>query len=519
MKRALATIILIALAGLASAPAPARAAPLTAEAAASVERITTAPRYVNSSWGIAVQDAATGEQVYGQRAQEMFLTGSITKLFTGAAALERLGADQRLRTRVHRVGRVRAGVLDGDLALVAAGDFSFGLRDRRNGTLAYADGGADHNEANSLGLVKTVSGDPLRALRRLAADVRGAGIRRVRDVVIDDRLFESYLAPVDGPITPIWVNENLIDLTVRPTARGRRARVVWRPRTAAYRVTNRVRTGRATALELDEPQPGVIRIQGTIAAGGGPTVRSWPVSDPAAFARTAFIETLRRAGVRVRARATGDNPQRRLPRARTYATSTRLGQWTSPRLAEYVKVVLKISYNRGADLLVCLVGAQTPQRDCVAGLERVTRTVEGLGVPGDQFFNFDGAGSDDRNRQTPNALNRLNSVVGTQPWGPVYLASLPVLGEPGGGDIATFGTDSPARGKLQAKTGTRAGQAPGAPGLLLHGRGLSGYLTAASGRRLLVTIEVNNPTFQGIGGIVAIIEDQVAIVESIYRGA
>ena len=54
----------------------------------------------------------------------------------------------------------------------------------------------------------------------------------------------------------------------------------------------------------------------------------------------------------------------------------------------------------------------------------------------------------------PDALNVLNASVTTQPWATIYRDALPQLGVPGGGDIATVGTTSPARGKLQAKTGT-----------------------------------------------------------------
>jgi D-alanyl-D-alanine carboxypeptidase/D-alanyl-D-alanine-endopeptidase (penicillin-binding protein 4) len=506
----------LALGLTAAVAGTAQAAPLPASSAAAIEALTTtAPRYANSTWGIVVDDALTGERVYAKNAQQMFVPASITKLAQGAAALDAYGPGHRLRTPVHRIGRVERGRLRGTLSLVASGDFSFGLRDRKGGTLAFADGGADHNEANTLGLVKSVSGDPLRALKALARDVRRSGIRRASDVVIDDRLWNTQAWP-DGPITPMWVNENLIDITLRPRARGARARYTWRPRTAAYRVVSTVRTGSETEIEVDETRPGVVRVSGTIAAGSGSTVRSFLVEDPQAFARTAFIEALERAGVRIGAPATGGNPIRKLPRARAYPPGTRLGQWVSPALNQYVKVVLRTSYNRGADVLACLVGARFGLRDCEAGLARATEIVQRLGVPALQFNHFDGAGSDDRNRDTPDALNTLNRVAAAQPWGALYRADLPRLGVPGGGDIATFGVTSPARGKLQAKTGTRAGSAPGSPAALLGARGLSGYLTGASGREYLITVILANAPITGVDDIIAVIEDQVKIVETIY---
>ena len=515
----------LAIAGLAAAAAlaaPAAAAPLPADAAAAVTAITTGPRYANSTWGIAVADAVTGESLNAQNAPQMFVPGSITKAFSAAAALETIGPDRRFRTPVHRLGRLRDGVLRGNLVLVAQGDFSFGLRETPGGGLSYADGGADHNEANSLGFVQSVSGNPLRALNRLAADVRTAGVRQVDgDVVIDDRLFETYSGWPDGVIAPIWVNENLIDITVTPGASGRAARISYRPRTAAYRVVGRVTTtpsGSDPNLQLDEPRPGTIRIQGTMPQGPS-TVRVWQVSDPAAFARTAFIEALQRQGVRVSAKATGENPKDKLPRSRTYPDATRLGVWTSPTFDKFVNVVLKVSYNRGADLLACLVGADARLRECEDGLARVTQVVRGMGVPGEQFFNFDGAGSDDRNHVTPNALNALMKAASTRPWGQLFRADLPVLGEPGGGDLAVFGTTLPSRGKLQAKTGTRAGGPPGATAGLLGSRGLSGYLTGASGRQMLITVIMNNMPFASFDDLFSVIGDQVNIVNTVYAGS
>jgi serine-type D-Ala-D-Ala carboxypeptidase/endopeptidase (penicillin-binding protein 4) len=243
------------------------------------------------------------------------------------------------------------------------------------------------------------------------------------------------------------------------------------------------------------------------------------VTDPQAFARTAFIEALERAGVRIDADSIGDNPTGKLPRARSYPAGTRLGQWVSgAELSEYVKVVLKVSYNRGADLLACLVGANARLRNCADGLARATEIVQRLGVPGTAFNNFDGAGSDDRNRHVPDVLNTLNTAVTSQPWARLYREALPQLGVEGGGDLAIFGTSSPARGKLQAKTGTRAGGAPGAPAGLLGARGLSGYLTGASGRECRITVIVNNVSFTDFDQVVGVIDDQVKIVEAVYAG-
>lgn len=54
-------------------------------------------------------------------------------------------------------------------------------------------------------------------------------------MLIDDRLFGRAEGSGSGPsrLTPIMVNENLLDFTIKPTKQGRSAKITWRPQTAA----------------------------------------------------------------------------------------------------------------------------------------------------------------------------------------------------------------------------------------------------------------------------------------------
>ena len=71
------------------------------------------------------------------------------------------------------------------------------------------------------------------------------------DVVVDDRLFEQFRVPNGNVlITPITVNDNLIDVTITPTRPGRPARVDWRPKSAAFtRALGGAHGGRRAAAE------------------------------------------------------------------------------------------------------------------------------------------------------------------------------------------------------------------------------------------------------------------------------
>src|SRR5688572_18519983 len=79
---------------------------------AAIDAILADPQYVPSRLGIYVADRATGETVYDIRADEWFLAASTTKVFSGAAALDALGADFRFETPIYRTGPIDAdGVL------------------------------------------------------------------------------------------------------------------------------------------------------------------------------------------------------------------------------------------------------------------------------------------------------------------------------------------------------------------------------------------------------------------------
>ncbi|WP_259311314.1 D-alanyl-D-alanine carboxypeptidase/D-alanyl-D-alanine endopeptidase [Capillimicrobium parvum] len=497
------------------------AQPAAAEVPASVtgafDAVTGEARYANSTWGWDVVDMATGESLYRRNANEQFVPGSIIKDYAAAAVLRALGPGYRFRTPVHALGRVRRGVLRGDLALVGTGDFSFGLRNRPDDTLAFTD--FDHNEAGTLPFAQQLEGvDPLAGVRQLARAVRRSGIRRVSgDVVVDNRLFTPFDGWPDGPIDSIWINENLIDITVAPTSPGRRATVRWRPHTSAYRVVSRAKTtppGGETALSVEDAGHGVIEVHGEIPAGADPQLQKFVLPDPARFARTAFVEALERAGVRVDAPAPAPNRQRLLPRRGRYPSGSRVAQFVSPPLSEYVKIVLKVSYNRGAQLFGCLVAVARGSRDCNDAAAGMMRTVTPLGVSPASTFLFDPAGSIDVARATPGDMTAFHRAVAGQPYGPALEAGLPILGRDG--SLATTLEDSPAAGHVFAKTGTRATNTPDGRTLLLA-QTLVGYITTQSGRRLSFALMVNNVPLREFTDILDIFRGQGLMTEALQQ--
>jgi serine-type D-Ala-D-Ala carboxypeptidase/endopeptidase (penicillin-binding protein 4) len=487
--------------------------------AKTIARIERKPRYRQSDWGYTVLDQKSGKVLAAQNDQKMFDPGSTMKLYSVSTALRLYGPNYRFRTPVYRQGTVADGTLSGNLVMVGSGDLTFGLRERPNGTLYYENlPKADHSYADELPGAVEPPGNPLAGLDQLAAKVRASGISEVNgDVVIDERLFTPYDGFPDGLISPIWVNENLVDLLVRPGAVGQPASIKWRPMTASYTVRNHVTTVGAkkpTTLNVSEPTPGTIEVSGRIAAGSPPTLRVWEVDDPAAFARTAFIEALTRAGVTVTAPATGPNPNALLPPKGSYQAADMIGQRVSARLSQYAKLILKVSYNRGADLMVCLAAVKMGSTNCLKGLAGEVKTATGLGVPRSGVFPQDGAGSNDQGRTTPAALATLLRRVPKTSYGKALVDALPILGRDG--TMANVLPKSPAAGHAQVKTGNRVVETP-AGQILVLGNSLAGYAQTKSGRRVVFMIAVGNVPIRTPEGFFPVVNDQARMVVAIQQ--
>lgn len=494
---------------------------LPASVSAQIGDIQSKPAYAHTSWGMRVVDLDTGAVLIDQTGNRSMTPGSIMKVYSTATALDLYGADYRFRTPVYRTGSVAEGVLDGHLILVASGDFSFGLRDRPDGTLGYNNmPEIDHNYADTgfAGGALVKGSDPLAALDKLAKTVRDFGITEVGgDVLIDARLFETYRDPTDGIISPIWLNENVVDIMTTATSAGQRAKIDWRPKTASVKVVGDVMTvaEKPKPITIEATTPGEIRVAGEIAAGSPQTLNIWHVPDPAAFARTAFIEALERTGVKVAANAIGKNPADELPVEAAYSSMNKVAEHVSPPLSEFVKVVLKVSYNRGAHLMLCLAAVKAESRECTVGIGKQLALLERLGVSRQSTFVFDGAGSDDHAKTAPADQTTVLARVVKELWGPSIRNGMTVLGVDG--TQAQNGVGTPAAGHIQIKDGTRVIGAPGDYQGIIIAKTQVGYIATKSGRELAFAIFLNNAPFASVEDFIAADHDIAAIAAAIQQ--
>lgn len=486
-----------------------------------VREVVESPEFANSSWGIRVADLGSGEELESLDSGAMLDPASTTKLFTAAAALDVLGEDYTFETPVYRRGGMGlGGALEGDLVLVAGGDLVLGGRGAIDGTIEYTD--ADHADANALGYAELTGGDPLAGLDELARQVAAGGIREIKgDVIVDDRLYgpgSSFNPSEEYILTPIMVNENLIDLVITPGSPGGPAEVEWRPRPSVYQVENRVVTitaGERTELVIEESSPGVITVEGLIPADAGETVRTFQVTDPASFARTLFIEALRRAGVTVAAPETGTNNVAALPAPGSYAEPDRVALLVSPPLKEYARLILKVSHNLGADTLLYLMAVDRGGSTMEEGLALEKAFLDRAGVDTGGIILNDGQGAFGANFVSPDSVVQLLRYMSTRGDFATYRDCLPVLGVDG--SLAGVLTSSPAAGKVQAKTGTHAGGDALNQRMVVQARALGGYMVTASGRELVFDINVNHVPIDDMDGLLEMMQKHAGIVEAVYN--
>jgi D-alanyl-D-alanine carboxypeptidase/D-alanyl-D-alanine-endopeptidase (penicillin-binding protein 4) len=492
MRRSL--VAMITFCAFAAAAVPAQEAnPFEARARAVTDR----PEFRHAIWGIAVVDLATGQPLYARNSDQLFIAASTTKLLTEGTALALLGRDRRFETRVYRTGEVsRSGVLRGDLVLVASGDPNLSARVRPDDTLAFED--EDHSYGGSPD-TRAVPGDPLLVVRELADAIAAKGIRRVRGrILVDDTLFAGGDRELGTGvvISPIVVNDNLIDVTVAPGAQvGAPVKLDTSPPTAYVRVINRAKTGAASSKDDVHPEQEVQRPDGgydVTVAGSFPidkpaTLGSYPVPSPADFARILLIEALASRGVRV-------TPKRHSPPAdfatlaKLYTAERLVAEHLSPPFREEAKVTLKVSQNLHASLTPRLVGALLRKDKEQTGFDLEREFLASLGLDLGGAQQADGAGGDAR--FSPAFMTGYLVAMSKRPESADFRAALPVLGRDG--TLHDIQPQSPAAGKVSAKTGTFTLDDPLNRRTLVTAKALAGYATTASGRNVAFALFVNN---------------------------
>ena len=505
---------------------------------AEIQAIFDKPFYKKGIWGLRVVDLENGRIIYDLNPHRKLLTGSIRKLISVGLALEKLGPDHKFVTPIYRLGEVQDGVLTGNLVLAASGDLAMGGRTNPDGTLAVSN--YDHNEANSLGNAQLTTPNPLAGFEQLAKQVAAAGIKEVRgDVVIDDRLFVPFNFRGEFDARPIFVNDDVVDLTIDPGAAGQQAKVDWRPKSAAFSIESTLPMAPAGGdfdIKLDPENPkcfGTVSCQGLVSGklplgfvppltDKYPLVRTFRITEPQNYARTVLIEALKNRGVKVSANAVGKNNSDKFKHGFAYpTTSLKVTELVSPSYSQYAKWILKVSYNIGADTSLVLFGLTqgvNSMPDALVAESKILANEYNID-PADYHF-IDGSGGGD-SAATPEAIVSFLDSMDNKKFFETYRDCLPILATDGSlafvTDFQKDATLAGAKGKVFAKTGTFL-TGKDEKSLVLGAQTFAGYIDTKSGRHLAYALFVNDVSpVAGINDVIQVFQDEGTISAIIWR--
>jgi PBP4 family serine-type D-alanyl-D-alanine carboxypeptidase len=466
-----------------------------------VKAIIQRPVFRHARFGIAVLSLDDGRIVYSLNAQQLFTPASTTKLLTEGTTLALLGRHFRFHTRVYRTGAIDPdGVLHGDLVLVASGDPNLSGRIRPDGTLSFTN--EDHSYDGSPD-TQAVDGNPLQVLDELAQAVARRGIRRIEGrVLVDNSLFPEGDRELGtgAVISPICVNDNLIDVTLQPGRHeGDPVRLQVSPVTRYLTVLNQVQTGppgspRSVHWSDDQVQTDGshrVTLSGTLPAGGPSILYAYRVPEPRRFAEISFAEALERAGVQATAAAYRESINFASFTA-AYTDTNLIAEHVSPPLAEEIKVTLKVSQNLHASMMPFILGAVLGHaHDHIdqAGFDAERAFLEQAGLDLSGASQSDGAGGSAAALFSPDFMVHFLAMMARRPDFVVFHDALPVLGHDG--TLWNIQTDSPAAGHVFAKTGTYGAYDRLNRRLMVTGKGLAGYMTTPAGHHLAFAIYAN----------------------------
>lgn len=473
-------------------------------------------KYRHANWTLFVKDLQTNEIIYDINSNNLVLPASTTKLFSVAALLNALGDDFRFKTPVYADGPITNGVLKGDLILVGQGDLTLGGRQIGSDKIDYTK--MDHIYANTVPGAILTKEDPLFGIKNLAKQIKEKGVKEIiGNVLVDERLFEKHEAR-GMSLTPVIINDNLIDFTVNPTKQGDQASVIWRPQVSTYTVDNQVVTGASDSpvnLEATSDESGKkMVITGSIPANAKDVVHTIAIKNVSDFARHAFLDALRAESIVVKE----STAEERLPSQEKLKSLKPIAEWTSPPLYEYAKLILKVSHNLGAELVPLLLAVHNNETTYDKGMLELGKFVtETAKISADSFVFGDAAGGDE-NRLTPQAeveMLRYMHGLGGEKF-TKYYEGLPILGVDG--SLEDVAKNTQAKGKVYAKTGTGVSFNLATGKFFLTTQTLAGYINGKNGHLYAFMLGVNNGLMPVIEDIFAIFEDEGQIASIIYEG-
>jgi D-alanyl-D-alanine carboxypeptidase/D-alanyl-D-alanine-endopeptidase (penicillin-binding protein 4) len=484
-------LLLLWVAPLSAQTAAVSPAPKTVdELKTRISQILDKPELAPAMVGVKVVSLDNGRVIFEENAAKLLRPASNMKIYTIAAALDRLTPDYRFLTSVYASARPDAnGLIRGDLRIYGRGDPSIAARFN--------------------------NGDYFKGIDQLAARIVAAGVKRVEGDLVGDETF--FVGPKYGSgwewedltwyygaeVTPLTINDNALDLFVKPaSAVGQPAIITTGPPDPLLTIANKTTTspkGVKRDLTIHRGlNENTITITGSIPLDDKGYTGGVGISHPALLFVYLLRNSLAQKGVVIagKSRVSGEviTPAEAMLR-RVNWPQEEVAVLQSPPLSIIAAQTLKPSQNLYTELILRTLGtlppppppvgaptpnpANGPQTSEQLGLEFVKSFLKTAGLRPESLVLDDGSGLSRGDMITAEATVQLLQFMDKHRYAAVFRDALPIAGVDG--TLRTRMRGTPAENNLRAKTGT-----------LSSASSLSGYVTTAGGEKLAFAIMVNN---------------------------
>ena len=265
------------------------------------EKIIRAVELRETKMALSVANVSTGNQLVTINANEPMIPASNMKLVTTAAALHILGPEFVFQTELHAIA-----------PHIWAGDAAPHLPNESHHAVLLVRGGGDPAFADPKMLEQYGDMNGEQLLETWVSAVRDAGIRRVAELVIDDRIFDRELVHPSWPrdqlnrwycaeISGLNFYNNCLSVFPEPTQINQSPRIIIRPDVPFISTSNRAMTGTSDTFWI-------ARVEGRnelTFMGKVKTQRNKPfrvtIHDPPTVFAHLLADRLRRAGIAVEA--------------------------------------------------------------------------------------------------------------------------------------------------------------------------------------------------------------------------
>lgn len=459
------------------------------ELQARISEILAKPELSSAMVGIKVVSLDTNRVLFEENAAKLLRPASNMKLYTVAAALDRLSPDYRFSTSVYATTRPDAGgTVRGNLTIYGRGDPSIAARFN--------------------------NGDYFKAIDDLAARIAAAGVKRVEgDLVGDESYFvgpkygagwnwEDLTWYYGAEVTPLTVNDNALDLFIKPgPAVGQPALITTGPPDPLLTIVNKVITsakGLKPEISIHRGlNDNTITIKGTISLEDRGYTGGIGISHPALLFVYLLRNSLAQKGVVItgKSRTTGETSQPVLMTSTGVAASVgaspfqnEITSLQSPPFSLIAAKTLKPSQNLYTELILRTLGKVAPapattsslgQTSEELGIEAVKSFLKTVGIRPEALNLDDGSGLSRNDMITAEASVQLLTFMSKHRYANVFRDALPIGGVDG--TLRNRFRGTPAENNVRAKTGS-----------LSSAVSLGGYVTTAAGEKLAFSIMVNN---------------------------